>query len=471
MKARPLREVVVTGMGVIAPHGFDAEEMFQRLRRGESGIKRIAHFDTSWCPCKIGGVVEGFDARQFFADRETLRIVRLMDKVHQWALAASHLALVDAGLEQALLSASRDRRGSGAGAAPSPERMGIYLGTGLSGRSLMEKIPVTMLRRYREAVRDGRVPTIDVASWLARAEDDLFREIGDIVGQDVNPMDFLQQCPSVAAAYIAMRYRAMGPNVTVVSLCAAGAQAIGEAAWAVARGDADIALAGGADSMLNPLDLTAFCKLDAVTARSHEVEAASKPFDLRRDGCVVGEGAAVLVLEPADRAKARGARMYAEVAGYGSSDDGYKISAPPEDGQGAVLAMTRALDSAGLHPEDVDHINAHGTSTPLNDRIETTAIKRVFGAHAHAIPVVSTKSMTGHLIAAAGALEAVIAVKSLEHRMVPPTINLEKADPLCDLDYVPEGARALARMDTVLSNSFAIGGVNAALLFRRPGSS
>jgi 3-oxoacyl-[acyl-carrier-protein] synthase II len=335
----------------------------------------------------------------------------------------------------------------------------------------MEKIPVTMLKRYREAVRDGRVPAIDVGTWLARAEGDLLREIGDIVGQDVNPMDFLQQCPSVAAAYIAMRYRAMGPNVTVVSLCAAGAQAIGEAAWAVARGDADIALAGGADSMLNPLDLTAFCKLDAVTARSHEVEGASKPFDLRRDGCVVGEGAAVLVLEPADRATARGARMYAEVAGYGTSDDGYKISAPPEDGHGAVLAMTRALDSAGLRPEDVDHINAHGTSTPLNDRIETNAIKRVFGAHAHAIPIVSTKSMTGHLIAAAGALEAVIAVKSLQHRMVPPTINLEKADPLCDLDYVAAGARALPRMNTVLSNSFAIGGVNAALLFRRPGPS
>jgi len=459
-------------MGVIGPHGFDAEDMFQRLCRGESGIRRIAHFDTSFCPCKIGGTVEGFDARQFFADRETLRIVRLMDKVHQWALAGTHLALVDAGLEDTLLAAARDRRRAGADAAPySPERMGIYLGTGLSGRTLMEKIPVTMLQRYREAVRDGRVPKIDVGAWLARAEEDLLREIGDIVGQDVNPMDFLQQCPSVAAAYIAMRYRAMGPNVTVVSLCAAGAQAIGEAAWAVARGDADIALAGGADSMLNALDLTAFCKLDAVTARSHEVEAASKPFDLRRDGCVVGEGAAVLVLEPADRAAARGARMYAEVAGYGSSDDGYKISAPPEDGHGAVLAMRRALDSAGLRPEDIDHINAHGTSTPLNDRIETTAIKSVFGAHAHAIPVVSTKSMTGHLIAAAGALEAVIAVKSLEHRVVPPTINLEKADPLCDLDYVPEGARALARMDAVLSNSFAIGGVNAALLFRRPASS
>ena len=320
--------------------------------------------------------------------------------------------------------------------------MGIYLGAGLSGRSLMEKIPVTMLKRYREAVRDGRVPAIDVGTWLARAEGDLLREIGDIVGQDVNPMDFLQQCPSVAAAYIAMRYRAMGPNVTVVSLCAAGAQAIGEAAWAVARGDADIALAGGADSMLNPLDLTAFCKLDAVTARSHEVEGASKPFDLRRDGCVVGEGAAVLVLEPADRATVprradvRGGRRVRHERRW------LQDQRAPEDGHGAVLAMTRALDSAGLRPEDVDHINAHGTSTPLNDRIETNAIKRVFGAHAHAIPIVSTKSMTGHLIAAAGALEAVIAVKSLQHRMVPPTINLEKADPLCDLDYVAAGARA-----------------------------
>ena len=470
MKDRPLRAVVVTGMGVISPHGFDTEAMFQRLLRGESGIKRIEHFDTSYCPCKIGGVVEGFDARQFFRDRETLRIVRLMDKVHQWALAATHLALVDAGLEHALLSASRDRRPADAN-GPNPERMAVYLGTGLSGRTLMEQIPLTMLNRYREAVRDGRVPSIDVGAWLARTEGELLREIGEIVGQEVNPLDFLQQCPSVAAAYIALRYRAMGPNVTLVSLCAAGAQAIGEAAWAVARGDADVALAGGADSMLNPLDLTAFCKLDAVTAKSHEVEVASKPFDLRRDGCVVGEGAAMLVLEPADRAMARGARMYAEVAGYGSSDDGYKISAPPEDGHGAVLAMTRALDSAGLAPEAIDHINAHGTSTPLNDRIETTAIKRVFGDHARAIPVVSTKSMTGHLIAAAGALEAVIAVKSLEHRTVPPTINLEKADPLCDLDYVPEGARALPRLGTVLSNSFAIGGVNAALLFRTASAS
>jgi 3-oxoacyl-[acyl-carrier-protein] synthase II len=283
----------------------------------------------------------------------------------------------------------------------------------------------------------------------------------------MNPLDFLQECPSMAAAYIAIRYRARGPNLTIVSLCAAGAQAIGEAAWAVARGDADAALAGGADSMLNPFDLTAFCKLDAVTGWSDDATRASKPFDLRRDGCVVGEGAALLVLESAEGARARGARIYAEMAGYGSSDDGYRISAPPEDGGGAVLAMERALASAGLTPADVDHVNAHGTSTPLNDRIETTAIKRVLGRRAYEIPVTSTKSMTGHLIAAAGALEAVVAVKSLEQGKVPPTINLEKPDPLCDLDYVKEGGRELPHLRTVLSNSFAIGGVNASLLFRR----
>ena len=272
--------------------------------------------------------------------------------------------------------------------------------------------------------------------------------------------------PSVAAAYIAMRYRAMGPNVTLVSLCAAGAQAIGEAAWAVARGDADIALAGGADSMLNPLDLTAFCKLDAVTAKSHEVEGASKPFDLRRDGCVVGEGAAMFVLEPADRAAARGARMYAEVAGYGSSDDGYKISAPPEDGHGAVLAMTRALDSAGLAPEDVDHINAHGTSTPYNDAIETRAIKLAFGDHAKRLAVSSTKSMTGHLLGGAGGIETVFTVLALHHQVVPPTINIFNQDPECDLDYCANEAREM-RIDAAAKNNFGFGGTNGTLVLRR----
>jgi 3-oxoacyl-[acyl-carrier-protein] synthase II len=283
----------------------------------------------------------------------------------------------------------------------------------------------------------------------------------------MNPMVFLRQCPSVGTAYTAMRYGARGPNVTLVSLCAASAQAIGEAAWMIARGDADVMITGGSDSMLNYTDLTAFCKLDAVSARSDEITGASKPFDLRRDGCVVGEGAAFLVLERMEHARARGARIHAQLIGYGTTSDAYKISAPPETGDGAVLAMQRALAVAEVAPEQVGHINAHGTSTPLNDRIETHAIKRVFGAHAQRLAVVSTKSMTGHLIAAAGALEAIASIMALKRQQLPPTINLHKPDPACDLDYVAEGARRVTGLHTVLSNSFAVGGVNASLLFRR----
>jgi 3-oxoacyl-[acyl-carrier-protein] synthase II len=454
---RPLRRVVVTGLGTIAPHGFDAEEVFQRLYRGESAIRRITHFDTTSVPCKIGGVVEGFDAKRFVQDRDTLRNVRTMDTVHQWALCACVRALSDARLEEPLL-ASEDSPAAGGDAGVDRRRLGVCLGMGLSGRTLMQQVALGVFDKYR-----GQ----EAGQWMRLPTEELVRQFGEIVSRELNPLHFLQQCPSVAAAYIAMRYRAMGPNMTIVSLCAASAQAIGEAAWMVARGDADVMLAGGADSMLNALDLTAFCKLNAVTGRSEEVDGASKPFDLRRDGCVVGEGAAALVLESAEQAQRRGARIYAELLGYGSSADGYKISAPPEDGEGAVLSMKMALDSAGLAPEDIDHINAHGTSTPLNDRIETFAIKRVLGEHARRIPVVSTKSMTGHLIAAAGALEALISIKSLEHQKVPPTRNLLKPDPLCDLDYVGEGGRALPGLRTVLSNSFAIGGVNATLIFRR----
>ncbi|MCY1082527.1 beta-ketoacyl-[acyl-carrier-protein] synthase family protein [Archangium lansingense] len=459
---RPLRRVVVTGLGTIAPHGFDTEEVFQRLYRGESAIRRITHFDTSSVPCKIGGVVEGFDAKRFVQDRDTLRNLRTMDTVHQWALCACLRALSDARLEEPLLAGEGS---SAAGETPGVDRkrMGVCLGMGLSGRTLMQQVALGVFDKYRGQARQEK----NEAQWMSLPAEDLARQFGEIVARELNPLYFLQQCPSVAAAYIAMRYRAMGPNMTIVSLCAASAQAIGEAAWMVARGDADVMLAGGADSMLNSLDLTAFCKLNAVTGKSEEVEGASKPFDLRRDGCVVGEGAAALVLESAEQAQRRGARIYAELIGYGSSDDGYKISAPSEDGEGAVLSMTMALHNAGLAPEDIDHINAHGTSTPLNDRIETHAIKRVLGEHARRIPVVSTKSMTGHLIAAAGAIEALISIKSLEHQKVPPTRNLLKPDPLCDLDYVHEGGREVPGLRTVLSNSFAIGGVNATLIFRR----
>jgi 3-oxoacyl-[acyl-carrier-protein] synthase II len=451
------RRVVVTGMGAVTSLGHDVGRVFQHLLRGESGIRALDRFDTTTCPCKIGGQITGFDPRDFFTDRPTLRHLRVMDPVHQWALCAAKQALADAGLEEALFAAAQ---AEGARAGPvDPDAVGVCLGTGLSGRLASEQISTSMFGNPRFQGVAQR--------WAEGSHAEFYRALGEYLRKDMNPMYFVQQCPSTAAAYLAMRYRARGPNLTVVSLCAAGAQAVGEAAWVVARGDADVMLAGGADSMLNLVDLTAFYTLDAVSGWGGPPGQACKPFDLRRDGCVIGEGAAVLVLEGLDHAQRRGALIHAELAGYGTSDDAYKITAPPEDGSGAVLAMRRALERAGLAPEQVDHINAHGTGTPLNDRIETLAIKQAFGSRAHAIPVVSTKSMTGHLIAAAGALEAVIAVETIRHRTVPPTLNLEKPDPQCDLDYVPDGPRRLDRLDVVLSNSFAVGGVNAALIFRR----
>jgi 3-oxoacyl-[acyl-carrier-protein] synthase II len=445
--------VVVTGLGTISPLGNDPEVLFRRLVAGESGVRPISHFDTTTCPCKIGAGIERFDARDFISDRDTLRNARVMDPVHQWILCATREALVDAGLEESLLAR---RNGGGRSVAIERSRIGVSIGTGLSGRRFIESI-------VRSTADPGG------SSWRELSPDELIRRAGDFM-KDINPVEFLQQCPSLAAAYVAMRYGAEGPNLTLVSLCAAGAQAIGEASWAIARGDADLMLSGGSDSMLNLVDLTAFYALGAVTGRSEEGSRASKPFDLRRDGCVVGEGAACLVLESLESARRRGARIYAEVLGYGTTSDAYKVSAPPDDGEGAYLAMRIALEHAATEPQDVQHVNAHGTSTPLNDRTETLALKRLFGEHAYELTVVSTKSMIGHLIAAAGAVEALVTVKTLEHALVHPTLNLERADPQCDLDYVPGRARAVPGLDVALSNSFAIGGVNAALVFRRWGA-
>ena len=297
---------------------------------------------------------------------------------------------------------------------------------------------------------------------------DLDRFVDELIlaaAGELNPVEFLQQCPALVSAYPSIRFQARGPVLTNVNLCSAGAQAIGEAYWTIVRGDADLMFAGGADSMLNPSELSAFCALEAVSRRNDLGPAASRPFDRQRDGCVVGEGAAVLILEDRDHAIGRGATIYAEVLGYGASADAYKVTAPDQDGRGAALAMRRALEHAGCEPTDVQHINAHGTSTPLNDRVETKVIKDLLGSCAHRVPVVSTKSMTGHLIAAAGALEALISVMCLTEKRIPPTLNLNDPDPRCDLDYVPEGARALPDLRVVLSNSFAIGGTNACLVF------
>ncbi|MDQ5821355.1 MAG: beta-ketoacyl-[acyl-carrier-protein] synthase family protein, partial [Actinomycetota bacterium] len=438
------RRVVVTGLGVVSPLGNDPDQLFRRLLAGESAIREIAHFDTTSCPCTIGASVEGFDARDFISDRDTLRNVRMMDPVHVWALCAASGALVDADLEAQLLD--------GGSRALDRSRVGVSIGTGLSGRRFIEHVI--------------RAAFADRAEWGDLSAEQLFRRAGDFIVQ-LNPVEFLQQCPSLASSYVAMRYRATGPSLTLVSLCAAGAQAIGEGAASVARGDADIIVAGGADSMLNLVDLTAFCALGAVTGRSAAGATASRPFDLTRDGCVVGEGAAMVVLEDLGHALQRGARIYAELRGYGTTNDAYKVSAPPEDGEGAFLAMRRALDRAGLDASEIDHVNTHGTSTPLNDRIETHALKRLLGQHAYEVTAISTKSMIGHLIAAAGAIEAVVTVKTLEQQRVHPTLNLSTPDPNCDLDYVPGEARSDAGIRVALSNSFAIGGVNATLVFER----
>jgi 3-oxoacyl-[acyl-carrier-protein] synthase II len=452
------RDVVVTGMGMVSSHGHEVEAAFEQLLSGVSGIRLISedtHFDASGCPCSIGGTVLGFDEREVVRDRPTLRHLRVMDPVHRWALCASVDAMRQAGLDP---TTRRSTEGPFLDAVDGT-KLGVCVGTGLSGRDIVQSFGATMFNRHADRARE----------WLELGYDAFLKAFSEILTKDADPTKFFQQCPSVCGAYIAMRYGAAGPNLTLVSLCAAGSQAIGEAGAVIRRGDADVMIAVGADSMLNLPDLTAFCMLQAVTGKGHEGAAASRPFSLTRDGCVVGEGAAALVLEAREHAELRGATILARLSGYGTSSDAYKISAPPPNGDGAVLAMRNALRAAGLAPQDIGHVNAHGTSTPLNDRIETIALKRVFGRHAFDIPVVSTKSMTGHLIAAAGSLEAIVTIQALRRQIVPPTINLDVPDPDCDLDYVTEGYRPVRGLRHALSNSFAIGGVNSTLIFSAEG--
>lgn len=440
MTAFGRRRVVVTGLGVVSPLGSDVVRMFDALCRGESGIRPIRRFDTTHCRSKIGGTIEDLDPTAIVPDRAGQLLLRLADWVQTLAFCATELAVRDAGLAPGAVAA---------------DRLGVHFGAGRGGAEVSE----ALLALVAEAAEEWpRLRADDPDALYARLAASVFGAL-----HRIRPTSYLQQCPTFVSGFLAIRHGARGPMLTNVNLCSAGAQAIGEAAWVIARDDADVMLAGGADSMLNAAELTAFSNLDAVSARNEEGPEACKPFDLRRDGCVVGEGAAALVLEELGHARRRGARVYAELLGYGASSDAHKPTAPPEDGHGAVLAMRRALAAADRAPEDVGHVNAHGTGTPANDVVETVAIKSVLGAHAHRIPVVSTKSMTGHLIAAAGALEAAIAVRCLVERRVPPTRNLRVPDPRCDLDYAADGARALPDLGLVLSNSFAIGGSNACL--------
>lgn len=408
------QRVVVTGLGCISPVGNDAQAAWQNIQNGVSGVDWITHYDASDYKTRFAAEVKGFDGAALFGGRE----VRKMDRFAQFAVAAALQAVEQAGLT--IDDHNRDR-------------VGVVIGTGIGGiATLFEQMQVFDQRG------PGRVSPFLVPMML----------------------------PDTGAAMIAIHLGARGPNMAVVTACATGSNAVGEAAELIRRGQADVVLAGGSEAAIVPIAMAGLNVMTALSTHNEDPQRASRPFDRTRDGFVMGEGAAVLVLESLEYAQARQARPLAEVSGYGFTNDAYHISAPAENGAGAARCMQMALDSAGLGAADIDYINAHGTSTPLNDKSETAAIKTVFGARAYTTPVSSTKSMTGHLLGASGALEALICVQVLQHGILPPTINYETPDPECDLDYVPNHARRAAARQ-VMSNSFGFGGHNASLILSR----
>ncbi len=409
------RRVVVTGVGLVSPLGIGTSETWQGLVAGRSGAGHITRFDASDFSSRIACEVKGFDPLDY-ADR---RDARKMDTFIQYALAASLFAAEDAGLKTPLAN---------------PDRVGVVISSGIGGFETIE-------REHRKLLEKGP--------------------------RRISPFFVPAMVVNLAAGWVSIRLGARGPNSAMATACSAGAHAVGEAFRLIRHGHADAVVAGGAEATITPMCIGGFASMKALSTRNDEPERASRPFDRDRDGFVVGEGAGILVLEEREEALARGATPYAEVLGYGMSGDAFHITAPAEDGSGAVRVMQAALTEAGASPEDVDAVNAHGTSTPLNDRIETAAIRRVFGGHADRLAVSSTKSMTGHLLGGAGGLEAGISCLTLRHQTLPPTINYETPDPDCDLDNVPNTARP-ATVRSVLSNSFGFGGTNVSLLFRHP---
>jgi 3-oxoacyl-[acyl-carrier-protein] synthase II len=422
------RRVVVTGFGALAPNGNTAESFWEATLKGKSGIGRIASFDVSGFPVQVAGEVKDFDPAKFVPNRKALKV---MGRNIRLGVAASRMAMEHSGLLES---------------PPASPRFGVVMGAGL--------VP-TDVEEVAQAI---------LASLDEQGRFDL-RRFGTAGQKTLFPLWLLKHLPNMVAAHISIFHQAQGPNNTIVTACSASTQAIGEAMRIIERGDADVMLAGGADSRIDPLSLVAYTLLGALSTSSRPPEEASRPFDRDRDGFVLGEGAACLVLESEDHAKARGATIYAECAGYGSSFDAFAVTQPEPDGRGAVQSMSEALKDARLGPGDIDYISAHGTSTLLNDLAETVAVKKLFGERARQVPISSIKSMIGHLIGAAGALEALVSVLAIRDGVVPPTINYRTPDPQCDLDYVPNEAREM-RVRTVLSNSFGFGGQNAALVIR-----
>ncbi|MGZ4780041.1 MAG: beta-ketoacyl-ACP synthase II [Thermoanaerobaculia bacterium] len=406
------RRVVVTGIGMISPLGVGNEATWQGLVDGRSGVGLITKFDATAYPCKIAGEVKGFNPEDWIEKKE----VKKSDTFIHYAVAASQMAVDDAKLEMS---------------KEDGDRVGVIIGSGIGGLPLMEEMHLKMLEKGPTRISPFFIPGLIV---------------------------------NLAAGQVSIRFGARGPSSAPATACATGAHAIGDAFKVVQRDDADVMFAGGSEAVITGLAVGGFSAMRALSLRNDEPQRASRPWDLNRDGFVMGEGAGVLILEEREHALARGAEIYCELTGYGMSSDAYHITSPSEDGGGMMRVMQRALKDAGLEPGDIQYINAHGTSTPVGDKTETIAIKRVFGASSHKVAVSSTKSMTGHLLGAAGGLESAIAALTVRHGIIPPTINYETPDPECDLDYVPNKARH-QKVEHVMSNSFGFGGTNATLIF------
>jgi len=408
------RRVVVTGVGAVTPVGNTAEEFWAALLQGKSGIGPITRFDAGPLPTKIAGEVKGFDSLRFIDKKDD----RKFDPFLKYAIACAAMAVEDAGLNVERVDRTR---------------FGVLVGSGIGGITTLRETHKVLLEKGPDRVSPFFIPMLII---------------------------------NMASGLISMRFGAKGPNSSIVTACATGNHAIGDAMKIIQRNDADVMIAGGSEAIILPLTFAGFCQMKAMSTRNDEPTRASRPFDAARDGFVCGEGGGLLVLESLDHALARDARIYAEVVGYGMTGDAHHMTAPDPEADGAARAMSLAVRDAGIEPSTVGYINAHGTSTPYNDKSETMAIKRVFGEHARKLAVSSTKSMTGHLLGAAGGIEAIATALAIHHGVLPPTINYENSDPDCDLDYVPNQARK-QDVEIALSNAFGFGGTNATLVFRK----
>lgn len=408
------RRVVVTGLGMISPLGLDVKSSWQAVIQGKSGVGYITHFDAKDYPVRIAAEVKGFDPTKYIELKE----VKKMDRFIHFAIAATEMAIADSALKIT---------------PENSERIGVVIGSGMGGLPAIEYYHQILLEKSWKRVSPFFIPMVII---------------------------------NLAAGQISIKYGIKGPNLAVTTACATGNHSIGEAFRMIQYGDADVMIAGGAEAVITPMAVAGFAIMRALSTRNEEPEKASRPFDADRDGFVMGEGSGILILEELEHALKRGAKIYAELVGYGMTSDAYHITAPAPEGEGGARCMKMALNDAGISPEEIDYINAHGTSTKQGDELETQAIKTIFGEHAYKLCVSSTKSMTGHLLGAAGGVEAIFTVLSIYENIIPPTINLDNPDPECDLDYVPYNAKK-KEVRYAMTNSFGFGGTNASLIFKK----